>query len=126
MDIHRPSWREVEEALPELNENSVNVIFLWAPYKRTEPVDKIVVYTSEGEVQLNVKWWVKPKNFLKPDPERGSEKEFLRMIKTAHSLGIKVLPQLCILTSIPGDFIYEEHPEWILKSIYGKPAVTWP
>ena len=126
MDIHRPSWREVEEALPELKEIGVNVIFLWAPYERAEPVDKIVAYTSEGEVQLNVKWWVKPKNFLKPDPERGSEKEFLRMIKTAHSLGIKVLPQLCILTSIPGDFIYEEHPEWILKSIYGKPAVTWP
>jgi len=124
--ISKPTWSEVEAALPVLKEVGVDVIFLWAPYERAKPVDKITVYTCKGEMQLKLRWGLQAKNFLRPDPDRGSEDEFLHMIEAAHSLGIKVIPQLCILSSIPGDFIHEEHPEWILKSIYGKHAVMWP
>lgn len=124
--VSKPTWSEVEAALPILKEVGVDAIFLWAPYERAKPVDKITVYTCKGEMQLKLRGGLQAKNFLKPDPDRGSEDEFLHMIKKAHSLGIKVIPQLCILSSIPGDFIYEEHPEWILKSIYGKHAVMWP
>ena len=124
--ISKPAWSEIETALPILKEIGVNTVFLWAPYERAAPVDNITVYTSKGEIQLKLRWGLQAKNFLKPDPDRGSEDEFLHMIEAAHSLGIKVIPQLCILTSVPGDFIYEEHPEWILKNIYGKPAVIWP
>ena len=41
-------------------------------------------------------------------------------------LEMKVIPQLQITVAIPGDFVYDKHEEWILKSIYGKPAVFWP
>jgi len=124
--ISKPTWSEVEDALPILKEVGVDAIFLWAPYERAKPVDSITVYTCKGEMRLKLRWGLQAKNFLRPDPDRGSEDEFLHMIEAAHSLGIKVIPQLCILSSIPGDFIHEEHPEWILKSIYGKHAVMWP
>lgn len=34
--------------------------------------------------------------------------------------------QLQISLSVPGGFAYEEHSEWLLRSIYEGPAVQWP
>ena len=128
LGITKPSWKEVEEALPILKEVGVNAIFIWAPYEHrvTKPGETITAYTEKGEIELEMSPCVHIKDYLKPDPDRGSEEDFLHMIETAHSLGIKVILQLQVSVTIPGDFVYDEHPEWILKSIYDKPAVNWP
>ena len=128
--ITKPTWIEVEQALPILKETGVNAIFIWAPYEHTVPGDgspsNITVYTEQGEIQLNVTYSRHIMDYLKPDPERGSEEEFLHLIEESHSLGIKVIAQLQVTVANPGDFIYEEHPDWVLQSIYDKPAVFWP
>ncbi len=128
--IKKPSWKEVEESLPILKETGVNAIFIWAPYKHTVPgngsPDTITAHTQTGPVSLKVMHAKHIKDYLKPDSERGSEEEFLHMIGVAHSLGMKVIAQLQVTVANPGDFIYEKHPEWVLKNIYNKPAVFWP
>jgi len=128
LEIPKPSWKEIEQILPTLKEVGVNAIFIWAPYEHrvTELGETITAYTENGEVELELSHCVHIKDYLKPDPDRGSEEDFLHMIETAHSLGIKVIPQLQITVAIPGDFVYDEHFDWILKSIYDKPAVNWP
>ncbi|RLI39964.1 hypothetical protein DRO64_09760, partial [Candidatus Bathyarchaeota archaeon] len=83
--------------------------------------------TGEGKVKLGpLKWALCGADYLTPDPERGRLNEFLDMIRAAHELGIKVIGQLQISHSVPGGFVYEEHPEWLLRSIYEGPAVQWP
>lgn len=126
--IPRPTWGEVEKALPRLKEVGVNTIFIWAPYEHRMPKhgETIRAYTDKGEVKLRLGYAVHIKDYLKPDSERGSEEEFLHMVETAHSLGIKVIAQVQVSLSTPGDYIYENHPEWMLKNIYGEPAILWP
>ena len=128
LGIQKPSWKEIEEILPTLKEVGVNAIFIWAPYEHriTKPGETITAYTEKGEIELELSHCVHIKDYLKPDPDRGSEEDFLHMIATAHSLGIKVILQLQITVAIPGDFVYDEHLEWILKSIYDTPVVNWP
>ena len=111
----------------------VNAIFIWAPYEHRVVTDEHRVVTegeviahTESKAKLKLSHCVHVKDYLKPDPERGSEEDFLHMIETAHSLGIKVIPQLQITVAMLGDFVYEEHPEWLLRSTYGGFAVFWP
>lgn len=122
----KPSWNEIKESLPALKEVGINTIFLWGPWERAANVDNITVYTDEGEIQLPVGFALHGKDYLRLDPDRGSEAEFMDMIETAHSLEMKIIAHLQMTIAIPGDFVYEKHPDWMLKSIYGKPAVTWP
>ncbi len=126
--VSKPSWKEVENALPELKETGVNAIFIWTPYEAIWPEKgrTIPVKTEKGIENIEIKNSFIVKDYLKPDPERGSEEEFLHMIETAHSLGMKVIGQLQITVAAPGTFVYEKHPEWMIKSIYGEPAIFWP
>ena len=126
--VSKPSWKEIEEALPSLNQTGVNTIFIWAPHEHRFPETReyTEVYTANGPIELNLEYFVHIKDYLQPDPDRGYEEEFLHMVETAHSLGIKVIAQLQVTASTQGDFIYDEHPEWMLKSIYGAPVVVWP
>jgi len=129
-NIPKPSWKEVELAFPKLKDIGVNTIFIWAPYEHTIPGEgspsAITVLTEKGEIQLDVTHSKHITNYLIPDPDRGSEQEFFQMIETAHSLGLKAIAQLQVTVANPGDFIYDNHPEWMLESIYGKPAIFWP
>ncbi|MEA2098237.1 MAG: hypothetical protein U9P70_04180, partial [Patescibacteria group bacterium] len=129
-NIPKPTWKEVELSLPKLKDTGVNAIFIWAPYEHTVPgegsPDTITALTENGEIQLDVTHSKHITNYLIPDPDRGSEQEFLHMVETAHSLDMKVIAQLQVTVTNPGNFIYDNHPEWILESIYGKPAIFWP
>jgi len=124
----KPTWKEVEDALLGLKETGVDTIFLWAPYEHRVPGpgETVTAHTANGDVELALKHCVHIKDYLKPDPDRGTEKEFLRMIVSAHALGLQVMAQLQVTISNPGDYIHDRHPEWMLKSVYGKPAVVWP
>ena len=129
-NIPKPTWKEVELSLPKLKDTGVDAIFIWAPYEHTVPgegsLSTITALTENGEIQLNLTHSKHITNYLIPDTDRGPESEFLHMIETAHSLDIKVIAQLQVTVANPGDFIYDNHPEWMLKSIYGKPAIFWP
>ncbi|GEM_PF-1724580 len=126
--VSKPSWTEVKNALPLLKECAVNAIFIWTPYDAVWPEKgkTIPVQTASGAQYLEIKNSFLVKDYLMPDPSRGTEKEFLEMIQAAHSLGIKVIAQLQITVTAPRTFIYDKHPEWMLKSVYGKPAIFWP
>ncbi|MBU4141379.1 hypothetical protein KKE99_00705 [Patescibacteria group bacterium] len=124
----KPSWKEVEGALPELKETGANTIFIWTPYDAIWPEAgrTIPVKTEKGIENMEIKDTFIVKDYLKPDSERGTEEEFLHMVQTAHSLGMKVIAQLQITVTAPGTFVYDNHPEWMLKSIYREPAIFWP
>lgn len=125
--ISRPTWKEVEDALPTLKEIGVNTILIWAPYEhRIRTGETIAVNTDKGEVKLKLGYAVHIIDYLQPDTRRGTEEDFIHMIQTAHSLDIKVIAQMQVSLTTPGDYIYDKHPEWILKNIYGKPAIVWP
>jgi len=126
--ISRPRWSDVAAALPQLREAGVNAIFIWAPYAHRFP-DKgetIPVVTSRGIQHLELGACVHILDYLTPDRGRGTVDDFKAMVRRAHSLGIRVIAQLQVTLTAPGDFIYERHPEWIVRSIYGAPAVKWP
>ena len=120
-------WSAITSNLQIYKDVGADIMVLWPIWEHIDRVTKITVKTLEGEIDLKLDpyWWV-PKDYLKLDPDRGSEEEFLNMIETAHALGIRVVPILQVSYTVPGGFIYEEHPEWILKSIYGGYAVFWP
>ncbi len=126
--VSKHSWKEVESALPELKETGVNTIFIWTPYEAIWPEkgQTIPVKTENGIENIEIKDTFIVKDYLKPDPERGTEEEFLHMVQKAHSLGMKVIAQLQITVTAPGTFVYDKHPDWVLKSIYGEPAIFWP
>ena len=69
--------------------------------------------------------WV-PTDYTALDPHRGTEEEFRRLVEEAHRLGLKVVPVLQVTYALPGGFVHEHHPEWILRSETGGYAVTWP
>ena len=127
--IPKPSWNEIKDSLPTIKEAGVDVIVIWGVYRHfvNVKVGKIEVQTGEGKVKLGpLKWALCGVDYLTPDPERGGLNEFLDMVRAAHELGIKVIGQLQISLSVPGGFVYEKHPEWLLQSIHGGPAVQWP
>ncbi|MDD5464937.1 MAG: alpha-amylase family glycosyl hydrolase [Candidatus Omnitrophica bacterium] len=126
--VSKPSWKEIEAALPQYKDIGVNTIFIWTPYEAIWPEEgrTMPVKTEKGIENIGIKNSFIVKDYLKTDPERGTEEEFLHMVQTAHSLGIKVIAQLQITVTAPGTFVYENHPDWMLKSIYGEPAIFWP
>ncbi len=126
--VSRPRWVDVAAALPELRRVGVDTIFIWAPYAHRFP-DKgetIPVRTERGIKRLALGACVHILDYLTPDPGRGTPDEFKAMVRRAHSLGIRVIAQLQVSLTAPGDFVYEHHPDWIVQSIYGAPAVKWP
>ena len=128
LDVHKPTWVEVEQALPQLKEVGVNAIFFWGPYVHRFPErgETIIVLSKDGYIELEIEPAAHIRNYTRPDPSRGTEHEFLNVVKKAHELGLKVLGQLQVTLATPGDFIYDRHPEWLLQSIYGAPAIHWP
>ena len=128
--IRKPTWSEIKDSLPRFKDLGVDTIMLWGLFTHkpnVELADHIRVYTSDGWKDLAVRQWALcGVDYLTPDMERGNLSELLDMIKTAHSLGLKVIGQLQITLTVPGGYIYDKHPEWILKSIYGETAVFWP
>ena len=126
--IPKPQWEEIKQALPIIKEIGCDAIFIWAPYehKIVTEKDTIVIYTEDGSIRRALSNCVIVKDYLKPDPGRGSEEDFLEVIETAHSLGLKVICQLQVTVTFYDGFVYKEHPEWMLYSIYDKPTVNWP
>lgn len=126
--VKHPRWVEVQAALPQLKAAGVTTLFIWAPYAHRFP-DKgetIPVQTANGVRHLELGPCVHILDYLTPDPERGSVAQFRQLVNTAHELGLRVIAQLQITLAAPGDFVYEKHPEWLVKSIYGGWAVKWP
>ena len=123
------TWETIRDNLLVYREIGVDTMALWPIWKHIPPIDAITVKTAKGNVRLrlhpHVTWWT-PKDYLELNPELGSRSEFSNMVKEAHSMGIKVVPVLQVSYTLPGGYIYEEHPEWIIKSIYGGYAITWP
>ncbi len=69
------------------------------------------------------------KDYLKPDPRRGTEEDFLEFIKEAHRLGMAVIGQFIATGVSPGTLFCQGHPEWLLRKKIGDkeyPVMTWP
>ncbi|HDM78874.1 MAG TPA: hypothetical protein ENG51_20800 [Deltaproteobacteria bacterium] len=135
------TWKDTRSKLKMLEELGVNAIFLWAPYECCKERERYTMQcwveedgkAKRKELDMANHGWCVPNlygtDFLNPDPRRGSEEEFEEFINEAHRLGMKVIGQIVVTGSYPGDFIHEHHPEWLLKTtIDGReyPAVFWP
>lgn len=122
-------YTTVTSWLGEWKEIGANLLVLWPVWEHIPPRETISARTSKGQVELRLDRYIhhwNPKSYLKPDPDRGSETEFLEMIRSAHAMGFKVLPVLQVGYTVPGSFVYEKHPEWILKAADGGSAACWP
>ena len=125
---YRFRWSDVEERLPLYKEAGADTLALWPIWDYPRPrVKRITVKTAKGEVSLWITTWGwAPTDYRKLNPDKGSERDFLRLVRRAHELGLKVVPVFQVSYSFQGGFIYEKHPEWILRSIYGGFAIIWP
>jgi len=123
------TWKMLLENLSVYSELGIDTMALWPIWKHIPRIEAIRARIARGEVELKLNphmpWWT-PKDYLKINPELGSEEEFSKVVEKAHRLGIKMVPVLQVSYALPGGYVYENHPEWIIKSIYGEYAVLWP
>ncbi len=108
------TFKEQEEMLPVLKEMGIKVIYL-------TPIWDFKPGTSLRRYYIL--------DYYKLDPrkcERDCSEELRSFVYTAHRLGMKVLLDLVTAHTGPGRYIYENHPDWILRDIYGKPVLCWP
>ena len=122
-------WETVEGSLDAYKDVGVSHLFMWCFWSHVDYLESLEAKTEDGVVKLKMllpNFMFIARDFLKPDPERGGEEGFKRLVRRAHDLGLKVIPQLCI-NAVYGDaYILREHPDWVLKSIYDDYAVFWP
>ena len=122
-------WREITALLPVFAGVGADTLALWPVWDHIGPTGAIPVRTPTGPRDLRVgpeiHHWV-PTDYTALDPHRGTEEEFHRLVEEAHRLGLKVVPVLQVTYALPGGFVHEHHPEWILRSETGGYAVTWP
>ena len=122
-------WRTVEDNMEVYRYVGVSHLFIWCFWSHVDYLDYLEVKTDEGTIKLRMmipNFLFIAKDFLTPDPERGGEEGFKSLINRAHSLGLRVIPQLCINAAYGDSYILREHPDWILRSIHGGYAVPWP
>lgn len=132
------TWRKARERLPKFKEYGVNAIFIWAPYEHPQTHIKTIPVWEESDgkakkVNKRVAQWnvlnLHAKNYLKPDPRRGTEEDFLEFINEAHGLGMVVIGQFIATGVSPESLFCQDHPEWLLKKKIGGqeyPVMTWP
>lgn len=137
-DVKILTWRKAQERLKKLKEYGVNTIFLWAPYEHPQtPIKTIPVWKESNgkakKVDKRVAQWnvlnLHAKDYLKSDPRRGTEEDFLGFINEAHRLGMIVIGQFIATGVSPESLFCQEHPEWLLKKKIGNeeyPVMTWP
>lgn len=103
------SFKAVEKQLPRLKKMGVDIIWLM-------PVQPIGIVNRKGSLGS----YYSVKDYLKVNPEFGTEADFRNLVKEIHAQGMYVILDWVANHSSWDSNLVTQHPEWYTKSRDGK------
>lgn len=103
------TFKAIEKQLPRLKKMGINIIWLM-------PVQPIGVVNRKGSLGS----YYSVKDYLKVNPEFGTDKDFRSLVKAIHSQGMYVILDWVANHSSWDNPLATQHPEWYTKSREGR------
>jgi len=103
------TFKAIEKQLPRLKKMGINIIWLM-------PVQPIGVINRKGSLGS----YYSVKDYLKVNPEFGTEADFRSLVKAIHAQGMYVILDWVANHSSWDNALSTQHPEWYTKSREGK------
>lgn len=109
------TFAEVEADLPRIKGLGVDVIWFM-------PIHPIGQQNKKGS--LGCPYSIA--DYRGVNPEYGAREDFVRLIETAHGLGLKVMIDVVYNHTAHDSVLVREHPEWFHQDADGVPVTTVP
>ena len=103
------TFKAIEKQLPRLKKMGINIIWLM-------PVQPIGVINRKGSLGS----YYSVKDYLKVNPEFGTDKDFRSLVKAIHSQGMYVILDWVANHSSWDNPLATQHPEWYSRGRNGK------
>ena len=103
------TFKAIEKQLPRLKKIGINIIWLM-------PVQPIGVVNRKGSLGS----YYSVKDYLKVNPEFGTDEDFRSLVKAIHSQGMYVILDWVANHSSWDNPLATQHPEWYTKSREGR------
>ena len=103
------TFKAIEKQLPRLKKMGINIIWLM-------PVQPIGVVNRKGSLGS----YYSVKDYLKVNPEFGTDEDFRSLVKAIHSQGMYVILDWVANHSSWDNMLATQHPEWYTKSREGR------
>ena len=103
------TFKAIEKQLPRLKKMGINIIWLM-------PVQPIGVINRKGSLGS----YYSVKDYLKVNPEFGTDADFRSLVKAIHAQGMYVILDWVANHSSWDNTLATQHPEWYTKSREGK------
>ena len=103
------TFKAIEKQLPRLKKMGINIIWLM-------PVQPIGVINRKGSLGS----YYSVKDYLKVNPEFGTDEDFRSLVKAIHSQGMYVILDWVANHSSWDNMLATQHPEWYTKSREGR------
>ena len=103
------TFKAIEKQLPRLKKMGINIIWLM-------PVQPIGVVNRKGSLGS----YYSVKDYLKVNPEFGTDEDFRSLVKAIHSQGMYVILDWVANHSRWDNPLATQHPEWYTKSREGR------
>ena len=103
------TFKAIEKQLPRLKKMGINIIWLM-------PVQPIGVVNRKGSLGS----YYSVKDYLKVNPEFGTDEDFRSLVKAIHAQGMYVILDWVANHSSWDNMLATQHPEWYTKSREGR------
>ena len=103
------TFKAIEKQLPRLKKMGINIIWLM-------PVQPIGVINRKGSLGS----YYSVKDYLKVNPEFGTDEDFRSLVKAIHAQGMYVILDWVANHSSWDNMLATQHPEWYTKSREGR------
>ena len=103
------TFKAIEKQLPRLKKMGINIIWLM-------PVQPIGVVNRKGSLGS----YYSVKDYLKVNPEFGTDADFRSLVKAIHAQGMYVILDWVANHSSWDNMLATQHPEWYTKSREGR------
>ena len=103
------TFKAIEKQLPRLKKMGINIIWLM-------PVQPIGVINRKGSLGS----YYSVKDYLKVNPEFGTDADFRSLVKAIHAQGMYVILDWVANHSSWDNMLATQHPEWYTKSREGR------
>lgn len=103
------SFKEVGKALPYFKKLGVDILYLL-------PVSPIGKLNRKGD--LGSPYSIE--DYMKINPELGTEDDFKSLVENAHGEGMKVMIDIVFNHTSRDSYLVKHHPEWMYKNKEGK------
>ncbi|GAB4159276.1 MAG: alpha-amylase family glycosyl hydrolase [Candidatus Promineifilaceae bacterium] len=114
---HGPNgtFADVEADLPRIRSMGVDVVW----FMPIHPIGSVQRKGSLGSPYA-------VSDYTQINPEYGSKADFARLVKTAHSLGLKVMIDVVYNHTAVDSVLVREYPHWFHQDEQGRPFTTVP